>query len=330
MVGIKRRFWIAGILIIGLCLCSCSQYTEPEQVYLVSAMGFDGVEDEIRVTVEIPVIGESGSSQQKTMRFTQTGEDVRRALRRMESGLSRELIFSHCALAALGETLSKEQMQEIFAFAGTGEGIPLAAEAVVCGDAEKLLGVDGFSGIAMGYEIHQILERERQRMGAKMPCGIYELRGMATPDAPIALPRFEVVEEKEGESVRLAGMDVLRPDGAPFRMTLDECVPYAILTDTFGESMENGIRWSRVRTDLALLENDGIPQLTLRLNMEATGRGQSDPQAVADLLCQRTEALFQRVREETGEDLFRMASRIGEASLDGAVLTVVCDVKVRG
>ncbi len=330
MVRTKRRWWIAGILTIGLCLCSCSRYTEPEQVYLVSAMGFDGGEEGIRVTVEIPMIGGSESTQQKTLRFTQTGEDVRQALHLMEAGLSRELIFSHCALAALGETLSKEQMQEIFDFAGTGEGIPLAAEAVVCGDAEKLLGVDGISGIAMGYEIHQILERERQRTGAEMPCGIFELRGMASPDTPIALPRFEVVEKKEGESVRLAGMDVLRPHGTPFRMTLEECVPYAILTDTYGESMENGIRWSRVRTDLTLLEKDGATRLTLHLKMEATGRGQIDPQSAADSLCRRTEALFQRAREETGEDLFRISPRIGAESLDGVALTVACQVKVRG
>ncbi len=330
MMRAKRRLWIAVVLTIGLCLCSCSGYTEPEQVYLVSAMGFDGTEDGIRVTVEIPVIGESESTRQKTILFTQVGEDVRQALRRMEAGLSKELIFSHCALAALGESLSKEQMQEIFDFAGTGEGIPLAAEAVVCGDAEKLLGVDGISGIAMGYEIHQILEQQRRRTGAEMSCGIYELRGMATPDTPIALPRFEVAEEKEGESIRLVGMDVLRPHGSSFRMTLAECVPYAILTDTYGESIENGIRWSGVRSDLALLEKDGASRLTLQLKMEATGQGQTDPQAVADWLCQQTEALYQRAWEETGEDLFRITSRVGAESLDGVALTVSCQVKMRG
>ncbi len=326
-----KRTWATLLLItVTAGCCSCSRVIEPEQVYLISAMGFDGAEDGVRVTVEIPVIGEAESAQQKTIRFSQTGEDVRGALRRMEAGLSKELIFSHCALALLGDSLTKEQMQQIFEFAGTGEGIPLAAEAVTCDNAENLLGVSGISGIAMGYELHQILERERHRTGAEMPCGIYELRGMTSPDAPVALPRFEVAENDGEEAARLVGMDVLRPHGEPIRLTREECVSYAVLTDTYGESQNDGIRRSHVKNELTYSQDGGEVRLTLLLKMDATGRSVPDPQAEADALCRRTEALFQRGMTEAGEDLFGLSARIGADLPSGAVLTVLCEVRVRG
>ena len=52
----RVRAFLLFVLAILLTVCpltACRSHTEPEQIYLVSAMGFDRAESGIRVTVEI-------------------------------------------------------------------------------------------------------------------------------------------------------------------------------------------------------------------------------------------------------------------------------------
>ena len=333
MRGIR---WIAawigmlGIWMSAGALSSCHRYTEPEQIYPVSAIGFDGVDSGVRVTVEIPVVGGETLSDSKAMRFSQTGADVRDALRSMETGLPRALIFSHCALAVLGDSLSKEQMQEIFAFAGVEDGLPLAAEVVICPNAEQLLAAQPLSSIAVGYEIPQILEQERERRGAELPCEIYQLRAIVSPDLPVAIPRLDMNGEGEGmSSVRFAGLDILRPHDNSYRLAVSDCTPYAILTDTCTGGVWDGGQWRMLQTQVRVDENG---QLQIFLRLEMTGGRQGACDALAAELKQSTEELYRRVREDVEEDLFLLEERMARQGLkwEGQqTVTVHCEVVVK-
>lgn len=329
------------LILVCMILSSCQWHREPEQVYLVSAMGFDADEGNIRVTVEIPVVEEQESSAPKTMLFTQTGESVVRALETLKTGFSKELVFSHCALAVLGETLSKEQMQEVFAFSGTGEGIPLAAEVVICEDAERLLSAENISFTAIGYEVPQILEREREQLGIELPCQIYELRAVASPDLPVYIPRFEVFDTETSQPLRFEGVDILRPHGDAFQLSAEECVFHAVLTDTYVGGTWQGVRLERVRSRLdGQMEGDDF-QIYLHLQMETQEKDGADVESVRQEFCERAERLFQRGKETVGEDLFLLMYRLKQkdsaeeilqcdVALEKITLTVTCEVKIKG
>lgn len=317
---------VCAAFLACVLLSSCSYHTEPEQIYPVSAMGFDADQNGIRVTVEIAVADGEKSADSKSVCFSQTGACVEEALRSMKDGLPRELIFSHCALAVFGEGLTKGQMQEIFAFAGVEDGLPLAAEVVITQNAERLLRSEYFFGAAVGYEIPQILEQERLRRGVELPCGIYRLRAVVSPDLPIALPRFELMDDGSVPSVRFVGVDILRPYAETYRLSADDCIPHAILTDTYAGAQRDGVRW-RVTRNRLRLQDGGEVHLTLRVRM--MGGDDREREALAAELKRSAEELFQRVTQETGEDLFLMCDRMHLQGVNWEkqiTLTVFCEV----
>lgn len=308
----KRAKPLLFLMILCLPLTACSEHQEPEQLCAVSAIGFDGAEKGIRVTVEIPVVSEAELGRAQTLRFTQTGDTVETALRSISLELSGTLIFSHCATVILGETLSTVQMQEIFAFAGSEEGLPLAAEVVICGDAEALLEASPLSAPAVGYEISEMLEQERRRSGAEMPCGIYELRSVASPNTPVAVPRFSWEREQETVRLRFAGLDILRPHGEAVSLSAEECVPYAILTDTYRGGSWGALHWQRVLPTWSVVSTETGLQIGLQLKPSSGAGSSEDAEAMEAALCQRTEALYARIRDTVGEDLFCLSERLSE------------------
>ena len=324
----RVRAFLLFVLAILLTVCpltACRSHTEPEQIYLVSAMGFDRAESGIRVTVEIAMAENSKTEgANSAICFSQTGEDVLSALEKMTDGLPRALVFSHCALAVMGKDLTKAQMQEIFAFAGVEDGLPLAAEVVVSQNAEALLRGERLSAIAAGYEIPQILEQERARCGAELPCQIYRLRAVFSPDLPVALPRFDRIDG-EMPTARFVGVDILRPDAPTYSLNASDCLPHAILTSTCNGGVESGIWWRVIREKWEPSEQ-GTLTLVLHLRME--GGEPQERDALAAELKRSIEALYQRVTEETEADLFWLGQRMGEAQWSReTALTVKCEVE---
>ncbi len=344
MRGKRWKRTLGALILIGTILgsfTSCeSRVSEPEQSYLVSAMGFDSSDIGIRVTIEIPVISESKSAEAKTILFSESGASVKEALAHMQRGISRELVFSHCALAVLGEDLDKEQMQEIFAFAQTGESLPLATEVVRSTNAEEILRAGSLSAPAVGYEIPELLKRERKRMGVEMRCSIYELRATASPELPVALPRMETVKEGESTSVRLEGLDVLRAHAEAVRLSADDWIPYAILSDHFTGGSDMTQRIGQVKSSLTT-EYDGVSySLSLNLKISLTGGTDDRAEELQYDICERTEALFAYARDTVGEDLFLLGEQIKRENTEipledltwirHAMLTVNCEIDRKG
>ena len=307
----------AILLNLGL-LTACSYHTEPEQIYPVSAIGFDRAEDGIRVTVEIAL----ADGERPAVCYSQTGQDIAAALCELADGLPRSLIYSHCALAVMGEDLTKEQMQEIFAFAGVEDGLPLAAEVVVSKNAEALLRGERLSSVAAGYEIPQILEQERVRRGIELPCQIYRLRAVFSPDLPVALPRFDRMEEEP--AARFVGVDILRPNAPAYSLDAADCVSHAVLTNTYTGGEKNGIWWCVLREKMEI-SSDGAIVLILRLEVE--GRTSEEITRLTAELEHSAEDLYRRVTDAVGEDLFWLEQRMkGMQWSKETALTVKCEV----
>ena len=329
---------LIGVLLWLLTSCK-GRGAEPEQSYLVSAMGFDSSELGICVTIEIPVIREGNSEDAKTIVFSETAPSVEEALARMQREVPRDLVFSHCALVVLGEGLSRGQMQEIFAFAESGERLPLAAEVVRSVNAEELLRAGSLSAPAVGYEIPELLACERERMGVDMRCSLYELHATASPDSPVAIPRMAVVMVGDRFGARLCGLDILRPHADAVCLSAEDWVPYAILSNRFSGGSATAQRIRGMTRVLTVEPDDKGVSLSLNLKMNLTGGTENDAQKLRRDLVTRTEELFAYARDVVGEDLFllgeqikrknAMFSGVDQTWIRGATLSVKCEIEGR-
>lgn len=344
----KKNIHFLVIFVVVCLFTSCGAQTEPEQTMLVSAMGFDADGAGIRVTLEIPVVEEGKSAETKAVVLSEVGEDIPKALQTIRAGLSRELIFSHCALAVLGEGLSKEQLQAVFAFAGSGETLPLAAEVVSAQNGEALLRAGSFSAPAVGYELPEILERERKQTGVDIRCSVYELRAVASPELPIALPCFSLQGEASATPIRWDGITVLRPHAQAFRLTSEESIPYAILcgewTANEGNDWTGSARLQKPRSSLIVTEQENLLFISLKLYGELVGGTADDAAMLTERFTLQTEALFARVQRELGEDVLGIGERLHRGASDEwkavesryaslfatAVFRVECQIEVKG
>lgn len=225
--------YICVLLLVPLLFCSCRRtgQSEPEQVLLVSSVGFDRDEEGFRVSLEVPMPGKGEEGDTGVCVFSGSGESVQTALRNIAAGLSRKLVFSHCALMVLGEGLSREQLDEIFRVAGTGSLLPLATQTVAAPDAGELLRAGGLSFVAAGYDIPELFRRESGLLGLDIRCQVYELRANALPAHPVTLPYFEV--ESEPEHAAFRGLRILREGLPAVTVSAEDCVYYAMLTGSF-------------------------------------------------------------------------------------------------
>ena len=101
----RRTAVLSLLLALPLLLAGCRAggRSEPEQIYLVSAVGFDPDSNGgVRLSLEVPLTRESADESPAPALFTGEGGTVEEALRQIAAGLGRRLLFSHCALLVLG------------------------------------------------------------------------------------------------------------------------------------------------------------------------------------------------------------------------------------
>ncbi len=329
--------WIA-LLLLPFLLASCAVGEEPERIYAVAAIGFDAVDDRIRLSVEVPLVRETDAKEElKTAVFSGEGETVQEALRKLTSGLSKRLVFSHCALMALGENLSRERLTEAFAFADTGLYLPLAAKVVSTPNAKELLEAGSLSAPAVGYEVGEILKNEFALLGIDPDCEIYELRASARGGGAISLPYFKVGNEESGHACSLEGMQILIPNAPPLPLDRRECVAYAVLSGFFvgsnGQAGGYGEKIKDVKTELSEEQTETGTRLTLRISAKIDTRITDEATtAFCQALQAECEALYSRLRQENRGDVCGFAEQLGKGSgetvsYDVTELRVICELE---
>lgn len=220
------------LLLCLVCFLASCGGSEPEQIYLVSAVGFDGDADGYTLTLEIPA-GSTGAGGGERLLLEGRGSDVEQALRAITLGLSRELSFSHCALMVLGEGLTTLQSDAIFEFASSGVLLPLAAQVIQTPNARELLSSGNTPSPAAGYEIPSILREAEGIFGFETRSRIYELRANAKPNRPTVLPYFLPSDK---QTAVFGGLSVLQREKPAVRVDAASCTAYAILSDLFRET----------------------------------------------------------------------------------------------
>ncbi len=181
-----RGFGIFSLLILPLALSGCARagdYTEPEEVVTVSALGFDATENGVRVSMQAVY---RGGEQVKASE----GESVRYALSSLSGSGSGRLELSHCALIAIGDGVSERVLSEIFELCEREREISDAVLFIACHRAEELLSLEG----AAGYDVVSSMRSFPGGAGLFSKNRFYEIRNKEKEggEGAMALPYFYV------------------------------------------------------------------------------------------------------------------------------------------
>ena len=123
-----KCLWALPLLCLLFASCGMNT-TEPEQLYLVSAIGFDAAEEGVCVVAEVPLTRETEADKMDVCVFQGVGQNIPDALDQMKKGLGKRLFFGHCALAVLGDGMEADRLRAALDFLADEE-IPLSITVV--------------------------------------------------------------------------------------------------------------------------------------------------------------------------------------------------------
>ncbi len=229
----KRRFIkVCSVIVLAVALLSgCKnfgEYSEPNDRRLVSVIGFDNQNGDIKATVEALEAVEGGGTTPYLL--IEIGESVHEVLSRISAQSPRELSYTHCSALILGNKLTSEQINEILDYCTEEQGISLSAKVISADDAEGILSLKAKAAISAGFSAADITEKTAEQFGYGGHSALYEIKTARMQTANVyALPFFQVVEEKP----RFVGLSVYVNDIVTALLNGEESISYAVMRNIY-------------------------------------------------------------------------------------------------
>ncbi len=218
---------VLSTLLLGGCK-NFGEYSEPNDRRLVSVIGFDNQNGDIRATAEALEATESGSVQPYLL--AENGKSAHEALTRISAQSPRELSFTHCSALILGKELTAEQIEDILDYCTGEKNISLSAKVISADNAEQILSVKAEAAVSAGFEVADITENTAERFGYGGHCALYEIKTARMQTANIyALPFFEGWQEK----LRFEGLRVYVNDTVTALLNGEESLSYAVMRNIY-------------------------------------------------------------------------------------------------
>lgn len=317
-------------LLLMLSLAGCRSdalYREPERQYLVSAVGFDREDEGLKVTLEVVIfsVGEAeGGIESRT--FSGVGQTIKSALGSLSGEVSKKLLYGHCALIVLGETLTPEEVGEVLDFCDSENELPISSSLVSSPDAAALLACQSISTPVTGYDITGVIKQKSEDWGIGLSNRLYEVKGRrGGGKGCFALPSFRVSGGNEQQLYTFTGIRIYENDSPSLLFDLPEGALYSLLTGTYKSGtfyFETGGRIyqpdiKRATAAVRAEEDSGRLSITIKMKLRLY-RGQSDktdPLTLASALEERATEFFSSVRARSVTDIFELSSRV--AGYDG-------------
>lgn len=199
-------------------LFSCSSisgYSEPEDRYIVSAMGFDVVDGALAVSVQI-------MDKDSTRVCRGLGESVWQAMAHIEGADARQLEISHCALILIGDTLGAGEISEVLDYCRKNNDITVGVKVASARDTHALLSL-GYDG----YELLGAIRDGYDGVGFTGGSRFYEIEEIrSSQSVPVYhLPYFFTV----GEGYTVSGLKLFKGDSPILRLDSSESAYYMMI-----------------------------------------------------------------------------------------------------
>ena len=316
------------LCLILTCATGCSNsthYREPERQYLVSAIGFDRQDDLMRVSLEVVIfkVGEAESSIE-TKVFNGVGESVREGLGSLSGEISKLLLFSHCTLIVLGESLTPAQRQEALDFCTPDNDINISASVICTPDALALLSSGSISTPVTGYDITGVLKQKSQDWGIKLNNKLYQIGDARLHEAGYySLPKFIVnKDEDEEESLySFVGIVIHLADSPAIELSLPESALYSLLCGSYGngsffikddsgDTLSPSVKHASSVVSGEYIGDELQVSINCTLSLDEQRSDIGSPERLAKLLEDRAAEFIGRMTLDNDADLFQIRHRI--------------------
>lgn len=193
---------LSVLLSVLLCvlLCGCSLKARGRQKGLeaiVSSVGFDCIDDRIFMYIEtVGVNSEDSEADRKLILTEGSGKNLAVAYEQANKNSVRPFMFSHCAVAVIGENVTAKRMREICRFLYNKDEINLSLRFIYTKSAKELLSCDTVGSVTVGYDLSDALEKLTDYSGTDFENRFYEVESARKNAVNIfSLPRFRVEEK---------------------------------------------------------------------------------------------------------------------------------------
>ncbi len=286
----KKALSLVLSLVLLLFACGCSLkdavFAEASE-YIVTAIGFDKEEDNIKITMEALIINsEDAEAENKLVALTGSAATIEKALQGIYIKTAQPLMLSHMGVIAIGDSISADGFKEICDYCYRTDEISVSAMMISVEDASVLFSCPPVSSVTVGYDIMSMLKSQSNRTGMSFKNRFFEVEALREMPAKItAVPFFEVSEE----SFFYNGLTIFKNGEKAMRLTSEEAAVYSIATDnqasgeifikenlvvksayskfTFKNGIENpilAVRLKPLEKTEASAVKDGIEQLFLK------------------------------------------------------------------
>ncbi|HHT54430.1 MAG TPA: hypothetical protein GX011_05835 [Clostridiales bacterium] len=325
-----RKLLILPLVLLLLATTGCRNITqarEPEQEYLAAAMGFDrGEGDLLEVTLEVIVfsVGAAEDSIESRL-FSGTGHTVKEAVGNLSGEVAKTIVFSHCALLVLGETLSAGQLDEVFRFCAAEPNISISALVAAAPHAGKLLSCQSISTPITGYDLTGVLQQKRRDWGVGLSNRLYEVESGRLNTECFALPFFTVIREGEESSYTLHGIRIYENDLPSLTLNLSESAFYSLLSGSFKSGSfyfeSDGIVYQpevrRYSSKVRAARGINRVEISIRLILEKERYSMTDNDTLKTALERAAARFYNSVAANCRTDIFNLGKRAGTKGAPG-------------
>ncbi len=250
-------------VLVSFLLSSCAR--EPDKTFLVSALCFENDDGNILTTAEyISVLDTDTVSGYSAKTQKASGKGVEASISRLSASLAKPLFLEHCAVVLLDKSLTKNQINDVFAYLKKGE-ISFSAYVVYVENG-RVLTAKTDSNPSVGYSLAYLLKNRAESFGYSGHTKVYEIITARKQEENIfALPKVTLADEK-----LLAEQMVVYLDDAPkLKLNAKESIYYAMARNVYkGGRIEIKDKVETLRPTRLKEVKTEDETLTLEINLE--------------------------------------------------------------
>lgn len=300
--ALLRVIFSSALILCAAMLVSCASvygYSEPEEKYTVSALGFDKEGKVFSVTAR--VAGENEAEKEPKV-FLGAGESVSAAMAHIKGADEKGLELSHLAAVVVGDSIGDGEMSEIFDFCRKNGDVAVGVSFAATYSAGELISSPEWDG----FGLTGALRSGKGGSGYAIGCRFYEIENARLDRREsYRLPYFSEWES----GYTLDGLKIYTPRGETVRLDRSESAYYMMVLGLFEggavdleyKGREYSIFVSDCKTSRRTEEDRTVVECRLDLNPRRLPA--EDTGGLLEGCSARATELFRRLTERYGETL---------------------------
>lgn len=314
---LKRLFCIF-LVFCFLLLCGCAGQRELDKGYMLTSIGFEGVDGGFKVIAELLSVSDTQGDSPAPQVLSAIGDTPENALYNLSLDFPRAVYFDHCTALAIGEGIEAERLEAVIKYCAGADNLNLNMYVIYSPDIETLFSTPTVSS-SVGYHIMRLVSFKAKESGVDYNSRFYEIKRMAR--GALCLPWLS-----GGEEISLGGSVVFLDYKSVMSLSNTESIAYAFIRGDFKNGRVSlGREYAdikRVKYKFSARSRDNV----ISAQATATLYTSNDTDGFYNALQSETDALIARA---SGADIFEIQKRAAERGITSQNDSVTTEIKYK-